>query len=778
MLITKSLIVKLLPKFININDARFIEACNAVGMEVEQIIEHPYTPDLVVGRLVEVKKHPNADTLNICQVLVNNKTTEIICSADQLSPNHNVIVAREGVKMINDMVIANRDMRGVTSHGMMCAYHELTPHNQAVISEWDKNQIIFLDDAKIDDNNPLKHLGLEDKVYDVAIPSNRNELNGLIEFANEIAIHFGWEFNLPRDFDFKISKSNSFKVNLKSDDVNAYSIVKLDQINYQDTPWVLKGELMNCNIKPQDNVVDLANYVTLLTANPLHFFDQAKVVGNITVKNATKDEIMVGLDNHQYQIKTDDLIICDNQKTIALAGVIGAANTMVDASTKAIYAEVANFKPRRIAATVERLKLNTTAGVRFSKPLSLWVTKLAINQLLETMQPYVKSIKVLNDIKIPQMKPISVSINELNNFLGIKKHLASLKHKSKLLHLDFNTTSATAHPMRLDIINAQDVYEEIMKLEDVNKLIVQPITANVIINNNYQRYNDLKTIRNFLVDYGCYETKTYNLTSKANNDLFNFFKLDSSFQVINAISKQREYLRTNLFTSLLDVLKYNRARKRPLHNIFEMQQLSDKTQSFKNLTILLSVPLYQSPLNQTNVPLDLMTAKALTTSLLAKFNVKYNYRTFKTCPNYYPENALIIVNDKKETIGYVGQIRRTQLKKYDLETPVFGITLNLDLLFAGAKKEAIQYQKIANVSAISRDVNITLKRETKIIKVLNELQLLPNIEDVVVKDSYANVDDITYTISYNIQSYQKTFNVNEIDNYSSKVAKIIKNYSE
>ncbi len=778
MLITKNLIVKLLPKFVNISDARLIDACNAVGMEVEQIITHPYTPDLTIGRIMEVKKHPNADTLNICQVKVNNEIREIICSADQLAPNHNVVVAREGVKMISGMTIAERDMRGVTSHGMMCAYHELTPHNHAVISEWDKNQIIFIDEVKIDNNNPLKYLGLEDKIYDIAIPSNRNELNGLIAFVSEIAIYFRWEYILPLDFDLKISKKHELEVNIKSDDVNAYSIVALNGVNYQRTLWSIKGELMNCNVKPQDNIVDLANYVSLFTANPLHFFDQAKIEGSITVKNATKDEIMIGLDNQEYHLKKGDLIICDENKTIALAGIIGAANSKVDNTTKAIYAEVANFNYNKIAATVERLKATTSAGIRFSKPLSLWTTKLTISELIKTLEPYVETIKVINNIKIPQVKPIAISIGELNAFLGIKKHLSSLKHKTKLLNLECSNTSIIAHPMRLDINNVHDIYEEIMKLEDVNNLHPLPITASVIVDKNYQRYNDLRSIRNFLIDFGCYETKTYNLTNEINNDSFNFYELDSSYQVINAISKQREYLRTNLFASLLDVLKYNNARKRPLHNIFEIQQLCDKTKSFKNLTILLATPLYQSCLNKTKVPLDMMTAKALVTSLLEKFNVELNYRTFKECPNFYPENALAIIDKNKQIIGYVGQIRHNQLKKYDLATPVFGITLNLDLILKETKQKATQYQKIASALAISRDVNITLGKETKIIKVLNDLKKLPNIENVIVKDKYQNDALITYTINYNIQSYQKTFNITEIDNCTNQVAEIIKTYSK
>jgi phenylalanyl-tRNA synthetase beta chain len=191
MLVSKYLIGKFLPKIHEIDDQYFIDACGAIGIEVEAIHHHPQTNNLVIGEILKVEDHPNASKLHVCEVKIDHsdKTNTIICGATNVVVHKKVIVALNGAKLHDGRVIEFKELRGILSQGMLCAYSELTPYSGFQSSE-DSEGIILLDDAVIGDKDVAKYIGLNDTIYDLSIPSNRNDLNGILPLCQELSGYF------------------------------------------------------------------------------------------------------------------------------------------------------------------------------------------------------------------------------------------------------------------------------------------------------------------------------------------------------------------------------------------------------------------------------------------------------------------------------------------------------------------------------------------------------------------------------------------------------------
>jgi phenylalanyl-tRNA synthetase beta chain len=190
MIISRHLITKLLPKFSSIDDVGFINACNSIGIEVEKILHHPKLDNCVIGEIISIENHPNADRLHVVQVKINNdQINTIVCGAGNLQLNRKVIVALNNAKLHDGRVIVYKELRGILSQGMICAYGELTPHSQFMMSD-DADGIMLLNDATVGDTDVAKYIGLDDTIYDLSTPSNRNDLNGALFLCQELAGFF------------------------------------------------------------------------------------------------------------------------------------------------------------------------------------------------------------------------------------------------------------------------------------------------------------------------------------------------------------------------------------------------------------------------------------------------------------------------------------------------------------------------------------------------------------------------------------------------------------
>jgi phenylalanyl-tRNA synthetase beta chain len=237
MVFSKNLLAQFLPDICKITDNQLIDACGAVGMELEKIYKHPKLDNnVVIGKLIAIKKHENADNLSICTVAINSsKTLTIVTGAPNLILNKNVVVALNGAKLHNNIIIKNRELRGIMSEGMMCSYQELTPHNHDFIAKNDVDTILMFDDGEIGDTNVQELLQLDDTIYDIAIPfSNRNDLNGVLAFLQEIAGYFNFKLTYPT-LKKNTSVTPTIPIKINFDVANGGSFLKINNIKLKES---------------------------------------------------------------------------------------------------------------------------------------------------------------------------------------------------------------------------------------------------------------------------------------------------------------------------------------------------------------------------------------------------------------------------------------------------------------------------------------------------------------------------------------------------------------
>lgn len=293
MIFSKNLLKQYLPQIVNVTNEQLINACSCVGLELEKIYHHPLLNNLVIGKLKSFKKHPNADSLSICEVVVNaqGKTQTIVTGAPGLIAGKNVVVALEGAKLHDGRVIVYKELRGIMSQGMLCSYEELTPYNHAYMTKLDSIGIMQFDDGVVGDTNVATFLGLDDVLYDIAVPfSNRNDINGLLSFCQEISGYFKWNFSYPKPKKLpKISAKPSIPIKFNANGCLGLSLVYLQNVDVSESPWSVKKVLINNQIKPINKVIDQLSMITLLTNVPSGAYDADKVKSfNIDYANGSQ----------------------------------------------------------------------------------------------------------------------------------------------------------------------------------------------------------------------------------------------------------------------------------------------------------------------------------------------------------------------------------------------------------------------------------------------------------------------------------------------------------
>ncbi len=362
--------LKWLSKYVDISQYTTEQLAHIItlaGLEVEEIKYLAKGSNLVVGQIIDLKPHPNADTLHLLKVNIGNEVLEIVCGADNVVLNGKVIVAKVGAYLdAIDLTIKKSIIRGQTSNGMCCSLSELGVDKKTLSKEQLNGIEILSDDAVVGDINPLEFLGLDDVIFDIGLTPNRGDCMSMWGLALDIGAIIGKKARLEEVKEVKGSKSN-LKVEIKTNACPVFKVRKIQGIQIKPSVTWMKNILIANNIKPINNIVDLSNYIMLLTGQPLHMYDADKVKDNTFVIRDDFEGKVLMLDEKEYEIKKKDIVICCDGKVACLAGILGSHFTMIDENTKNIIIEAASFDASIIRRTVKRLNLASEASSRFIK---------------------------------------------------------------------------------------------------------------------------------------------------------------------------------------------------------------------------------------------------------------------------------------------------------------------------------------------------------------------------------------------------------------------------
>lgn len=553
-----------LPKSITPFDLR--DKLTMHTVEVEGIIDLAKQYDrVVVGKVLSVAPHPNADRLRLTKVDVKSEVLEIVCGAPNVAAGQLVPVALVGAKLPNGLEIKESEIRGVKSSGMICAEDELGLGH-------DHEGIMVLDKAKLGQEfaTYLNHNDIVLEIDNKSL-SNRSDLWGQYGLAREVAAIFDLKLKVYSDFidsDFKFDSKE--KLGLKVEDEKLcprYQAFKIDKIKIAESPAWLKERLLSVGLKPINNVVDLTNYVMWELGQPLHVFS-ANNIKQIIVRRAKRQETLLTLDEVERPLNEDMLLITDGKKPLAIAGVMGGLDSGVKTDTTSIILESANFEPVAIRKTSTALGLRTEASMRFEKGLDPNLTDLAWRRFIFLLKKVCPDAMVSSQLSETSnfnlnLGPINFTYDWLCNRLGFKLEKKKIIHileklgfSVSIAHNEFSALIPTWRAAK-DISNKEDILEEVARIYGYDNIeavwpVVQLRPPLVLSENDLERkVQDILAKENQFSEIYNYSFVNEAQLKKLNLDWSNNLRL------VNPISEQYTLLRQNLLVGLLNNVRTN-----------------------------------------------------------------------------------------------------------------------------------------------------------------------------------------------------------------------------
>ena len=749
------------------------------GINVEAVISNKID-NLVIGEVVDCIDHPDSDHLHICQVNVGNEIKQIVCGAKNVRKGIKVIVALPGAILPGNFEIKKSTIRNVESNGMICALYELglEEKNEETYSKG----IYELDDKAKVGEDPLKYLGLEDTLYELDVHKHRNnDCYYHIGFAYEIAAILNRKVTLPDDSYSEINDNinNHFKLEVKTDKCPYYLAKMVTDVKIKESPDFIKKRLVAAGMRPINNVVDISNYVMLEYGQPLHFFDKDKLGDYILVRDAKEDEEIVTLDGKKRQLKATDIVITDGSKPVCIAGVMGGENTEDDINTKNILIESAIFDAVSIRNTANRLDLKSEASIRYGKGLNYEYTLKAINRACHLLEKYAdaKILKgmVMHDLVDKTPNIVEFTADEVNKILGITISHEDMEVELKRLDFDYEVKGdkfiVTIPKRRLDIDpNVNDIAEEIGRLYGYHNLVsTLPKTTNrkgeYVGNVKYR-----KIISKRLRSLGLNEVKTYTLVSHEMADLF---KYDHKENIVlpNPMSSDKEYIRTTLIPSLLNVYSFNKTHKVNDIMIYEIAKTYDiNYQETSKICVLMNGNYINNSWHNIKISVDFYLIKGILENILDYLGLKNRYTLIaEEIPNMHPGMSARILLDRKE-IGIIGRIHPV-LAKDD----IYLFEIDMDALITNIKP--LKYKEVSKYPSINKDLAFVVKKDVSANEISDIIKksggrLLTNIEvfDVYTGEKLENDEkSIAYSLTFNDPT--KTLTEDEVNILFDKIIK-------
>ena len=746
--------------YIDIKDENLVELADKItkaGINVEHVISN-HIDNLVIGEVVECKDHPDSDHLHVCKVNIGSDIKQIVCGAPNVRIGLKVIVALPGAILPGNFKISKSKKRGIDSDGMICALFELGLEEETE-ENYNKGIHELPQDAPIGED-VFNYLECGDTLYDLDIHKHKNnDATNHIGFAYEIGTIIGKKVKLP-DTKYKETSdsiNNHFTLKVDTKNCTYYKAKMVTDLQIGESPDFIKNRLISCGMRPINNIVDISNYVMLEYGQPLHFFDKDKLGDKILVRMAKDNEQVVTLDEKERTLSSNDIVITDSKRVVAIAGVMGALNTDVDNNTKTVLIESAIFNPYCIRKTERTLDLRSEASMRYEKGLNFEYTNYALDRACHLLEKYAqgKVLKdnVLYDDEDKKLKTIKFKTEKINSLLGIE--LTDKDIEIQLDKLDFEYTlknnefTVTIPRRRLDIEeNVNDIAEEIGRLYGYhnlkNTLPILPIREGKYESSIKFRKDISKRLRALSLN----EVRTYSLVDKKTADLFN--KDKNLVLIPNPMSQDKSALRKTLVPSLIDVIKYNKSRGLKDINIYEISKIFyDDFKEENALCIMLYGNYISSNWQNTKIKTDFYVLKGIVENLLNYLGLKNRYKfELSKEDNLHPGISADILLDNKK-VGYMGRIHPSICKDEIYTLELFIEKLNTNI-------KPLKFKSASKLPSIKKDVAFIVNIDTNNIEIESVIKkvggrLLTNIDvfDVYKGEKIAdNEKSIAYSLTF------------------------------
>jgi phenylalanyl-tRNA synthetase beta chain len=702
------------------------ERLTMLGLEVEGVQKLSGAFDgIVVAQVITRDKHPNADKLSLCRVNDGTGERQIVCGAQNFKAGDKVPLILPGASLPlkagekEPFTIKVGKIRGVESQGMLCSPQELGLPDQV------DGLLILREDAK--PGQPFgEYLGRSgsDVVYDLEVTPNRPDLNSLIGIAREIAALTGNSLRIP-EIKSQAAAGSGSRVTVKVEDAELcprYTARVVQGVKVGPSPEWLRGMLEKVGIRSISNVVDVTNYVMLETGQPLHAFDYHLVAQGadgrptIVVRRAAAGEKFKTIDNQERTLNPEMLLIADEQKGIALAGIMGGANTEINDQTADVLIESAYFLPTNIRRTSKALGLRSESSYRFERGADIgicdWAAQRAAQLILETAGGQLAGEAVDTQAAEIKSKEITLHFHKADSLLGIA--IPHPEQISGLTRLGLEITDKSPGictfkipTWRVDLKREVDLIEEVGRLYGVDRIPATPPRGALGTNVFDTVYDQIGEARRILTGLGLNEAQGQTLIANAECRTKN----EELVLLANPLSSDMDVLRPSLLPGLIHSLRHNLARKNQDVALFEIGrtflQNNGQVREERHVAIAITgqraLPFWSG--TEREAKFDTYDLKGIVEEFLEQFGLRgvaFGKRADSTA--WFLESAAVTLGGKLP-LGELGQLLPALAKKYDLRDAVFLAEFNLDLLIT-KRNPAKSFRSLPQFPSSRRDVAI------------------------------------------------------------------------
>lgn len=755
------------------------------GSHVESIANvNKGVENVVVGKIISLEKHADADKLIICNIDIGEEKLIIVTGAKNLKEGDYIPVAKIGAKLPNDVTIGLTNFRGVDSYGMLCSLKELGFQDNVIPKEM-RDGIFVLDKEYPLGKDILEILELNDQVIEFEITPNRPDCLSIIGMARETAATFNYELQEPpieinNEVDNILDYSKGIEI--ETDNCIRYYARVVKDVEIKPSPLWLQTRLMEAGVRPISNIVDITNFVMLEYGVPLHAFDLDNLKGKkVIVRQAKDGEKLTTLDGIDRILNSKDIVIADEESPIGIAGVMGGLDSEITSDTKYVLFEGANFNSRSIRLTSKKFNLRTEASTRFEKGLDPDLCNIVVDRVCQLVELIGAGTVVAGNIDVykgaAKPKVIALRPERANMLLGVEisvdEMLTNLNGLGLKASFDGSLINAEIPTFRMDLNIEADLIEEIGRLYGFHNISPKPLVGALTRGEKPYKIRIEDKAKAILTGLGLNEVMTYSFISPKAYDKINLTKSDSSrkyIKLINPLGEDYSTMRTTLLPNMLDLLSRNYNKGAESVYAYEIG----------NTFIPKSLPIEELPEEKKMLSIgmygktDFYEIKDIlerTLNRLGIFNIEYeresNNKTF-----HPGRTARVLVNN--EDIGLIGEIHPDVLSNYDIKTRVYSGQLDFEKIVEFTNMD-IKYKQLPKYPAMTRDIAVVLKEDVMVGQI--EKTILKYgaglIESLELFDIYRGnqiqegLKSVAYSIIY--RSHDRTLTDDEVNTIQNQI---------
>ena len=757
------------------------------GFEVEEIIKiNENVKNIVVCQINAIEQHPNADKLSVCAVNAGEHgQLQIVTNAKNIKVGDKVPVSLDGAVLADGTQIKKGKLRGVESDGMFCGGAEIGITEEYYDGAGEDSVLVFHDDFPVG-ADVCELLGAIETVFDIGVTANRPDCQSILGLAREVAAILERPLIQP-DYSFTAESADEVApvtVDVKAPDLcPRYIAGYVKDVVIKPSPKAMQKRLALMGIRAINSVVDVTNYVLCELGQPMHAFDYSKIGGKqIIIRRAENGEKITTLDDKEFTLKNDNLVICDAEKPVALAGIMGGKDSGIEDYTSSVVFECAVFKRDNIRRSSKALGQRSDSSARFEKGVDEWTTARAMNRalhLIESMGAGKACYKII-DVRAEndEKQPVIASYNGINAILGIT--VEAEKQKKILENLGF-TVKETANgkievtppPYRDDVEGEADLAEEVIRTYGYDH--IQPRLfeqSSVTFGGRTSAQEKEEKLKDLLAANGFCEIMTYSFVSEKDYETFGLDKNapeNAHIKLFNPLGEDMSVMRTTLIPSMVATVCRNLNKKNYDGDLFELAKVY--------------LPEAGSELPRENARLclasfgkrgDFFDLKGMIQTVFEVLRVNGEVCYSRSKASYmHPGRSADITVDGKY-LGVLGELHPALVEKLGASGKICVAELDFDLILQLAKGK-INFSAISKFPAVERDLALVCPLETtnaEIEKLIYE-RGGKNLVSVRIFDVYTGkgVDEGMKSVAYRLtfSSLEKTFGEGEVDSFIKKI---------